>query len=254
MPSASGSPGGEPLDSQKGDHPPREKRDEMSAGMTPARMPAEESARPSRAQTPTELAGELADLAARMDVAGLAARFTRMPLRDILAVRALSVARGEHSRLVDALLEGLKSAIPWIRYDCAHALDHFADDRCVVPLREVLADPVPRVRRMALHVLSCDACKLSPLPAGDDLVALVIDRALADPSIAVRRHATVALGGCRRDERAGQVLETLAAQETDAAIRREARWALRRRQALPRLGQVILTAQGERRKVEVHDD
>lgn len=99
------------------------------------------------------------------------------------------------------------------------------------PLRQLVDDPVPRVRRMALHVLSCDVCKLAPLPADDDLVALVIDRALADPSIQVRRHATVALGSGHCDTRVEHVLETLATQETDPAIRREARHAVRRHRA-----------------------
>jgi len=90
---------------------------------------------------------------------------------------------------------------------------------------------VPRVRRMALHVLGCEVCKLNPLPVHDDLVALVIARAFTDPSINVRRHATVALGSFPGDARAIQALESLAIQETDRAIRREARNALRRCQA-----------------------
>jgi hypothetical protein len=187
--------------------------------------------RAARARALAALARELADRVARGDASGLAARFASLPRRDILAVRALLVAGGDHPILADVLLEGLSSASARVRYDCAHALDHFADERCVVPLRRLLDDPVPRVRRMALHVLSCDACKLHPLPEDDDLVALVIDRALADPSINVRRHATVALGGCHRDARADRVLEALAGEATDAAIRREARQALRRRGA-----------------------
>jgi HEAT repeat protein len=108
-------------------------------------------------------------------------------------------------------------------------LDHFADERCGEPLRRLVDDRVPRVRRMALHVLSCEVCKLSPLPADDDLLALVIEHTLGDPSINVRRHATVALGSCYQDSRAEAVLECLATQETDTAIRRQARQALRRR-------------------------
>lgn len=183
----------------------------------------------TRAQALSALARHLADLAARGDAASLAARFSRLPRRDILAVRALLVACGEHSPLVGALLDGLTSADARIRYDCAHALDHFADDRCIGPLRQLLDDPVPRVRRMALHVLSCDDCKLTPLPALDDLTTLVIDHALRDSSINVRRHATVALGSCGRDARAEELLMTLACEATDPAIRREARRALRRR-------------------------
>jgi hypothetical protein len=188
-------------------------------------------AQAARAQALLVLSRELVDLARRRDVVGLAARLSQMPRRDLLAVRALLVERGEHAVLVDGLLEGLKSTAARVRHDCAHALDHFADARCARPLRHLLDDPVPRVRRVTLHVLSCDVCKLSPLPADDDLTALVIHHALTDPSINVRRHATVALGACSGDARAIQVLEMLATRETDPAIRREARGARRRCQA-----------------------
>jgi HEAT repeat protein len=185
----------------------------------------------SREPVLTELAVELADLATRKDVVGLAARFSRLPRRDILGVREQLLARGAHAPIVDTLLTGLESDSPRVRYDTAHALDHFADDRCTGPLRRLLDDPVPRVRRMALHVLSCDACKLTSLSVPDDLADLVIDRALADQSINVRRHATVALGSFCQDARVRQILQTLTAQEKDPAILREARQALRRLQA-----------------------
>ena len=184
----------------------------------------------ARRQALLELSREVTDLARRRDIVELT-RCLVLPLRDILAMRALIVERGEHSTLVDGLLDGLMHPNPRVRYDCVHGLDHFADERCVEPLRHALEDPVPRVRRMALHVLSCDVCKLHPLPTGDDLVALVMVPALRDSSINVRRHATVALSNFPRDARAIQVLESLAAHETDRAIRREARNALRRCQA-----------------------
>jgi hypothetical protein len=198
--------------------------------MTHSRAPAAPPLGARRATTIAALGRDLAELTARQDVAGLATRFSRLPRRDILAVRAFLVAGGEQSLLVDVLLAGLTSRNARVRYDCAHALDHFADERCLEPLRQLVNDPVPRVRRMALHVLNCDVCKLTPLPAADDLLTLLIDRALADPSINVRRHATVALGACRTDPRAVQVLHTLATQTPDTAIRREARRALRRKQ------------------------
>jgi len=112
-------------------------------------------------------------------------------------------------------------------------MDHLADDRCVEPLRRLLDDPVPRVRRVALHSLSCDACKLVPLRRDDDLVAVLIERALADPSINVRREATCGLGGCCSDERAVATLRTLLDRATDLAILRNARWALRRQGVVP---------------------
>ncbi len=175
-----------------------------------------------------DLAQHLADLAAQRDSRGLACYFSQMPLRTILGVRKLVVEQGSYSMLVEALLEGLRHESPKVRYDCAHALDHLADERCVVPLRHLLDDPVPRVRRMALHVLICDACKLAPLQPAEDVLAHVIDHALTDPSINVRRHATTALGNFCADRRAVLALEMLLAQETDPTLIRQARWALRR--------------------------
>ncbi len=76
-----------------------------------------------------------------------------------------------------------------MRYNCAIALDHLADERCTEPLRQLLNDSVPRVRRAAVHSLSCDACKVSPLSNHDGLTETLINMALHDPSIRVRREA-----------------------------------------------------------------
>jgi hypothetical protein len=203
---------------------------ESEASHAPEGMAAAKSKKPAdEALSVRELARQLADLAAKSDSEGLARCFSRLPLRDILAVRGLVVEQGSYPALVEGLLAGLSHASPRVRYNCAHALDHMADERCVEPLRRLLDDPVPRVRRVALHVLSCEGCKVHPLPMEDDLVARVIDHALADPSIKVRRHAATALGNFCVDPRAGLALETLVVQETDVALLREARWALRRR-------------------------
>ena len=187
----------------------------------------------ARQRLARELAAELAELARRRDVEGLAARFAGLPRRDVLAVRAVVAESGDHALLVDALIEGLRHANARVRFDCAHAMDHLADDRCVEPLRRRLDDPVPRVRRVALHTLNCDACKLVPLHRDDDLVAVLIERALADPSINVRREATYGLGSCCSDERAVAALRTLLAGEADRTIRRNAGWALRRQGVVP---------------------
>jgi HEAT repeat protein len=174
----------------------------------------------------------VSDLATRRDCVVLAEHLSHLPLRDILALRTALLAEGAYTELVDTLIGGLRHEDSRVRYNCAGALDHLADERCVEPLRELANDPVPRVRRMALHALSCEACKLVPLQTDDDLVALMIDRALTDTSIQVRRHATAGLGGCCHDARAVQALQSLLERETDVAIRRNARRALRRQESL----------------------
>ncbi len=147
------------------------------------------------------LAEHVVDLARRGETEELAQRFASLPLRDILAVRALVAGSVEYTALVDAFLSGLDHPNARMRYDCVHALDHFADERCVPGLRRLLSDPASRVRRMALHTLSCAACKLAPLPVENDLTSQIIERATADPSINVRRHAALALGACGGDSR-----------------------------------------------------
>ena len=84
----------------------------------------------------------------------------------------------------------------------------------------LVTDPVPRVRRMALHALSCEECKLAPLPGDTDLVGLLADHALHDPSINVRRHATYGLASRRDDPRAAAVLEQLRDSVADPTLGR----------------------------------
>jgi hypothetical protein len=155
-----------------------------------------------------------------------------IPARDILALRAHLVETGGYTTLVDALLQGVGHSHPRTRFLAAQAMDHFADPRCAAPLRELLRDPVPRVRWAALHSLSCEECKLAPIATNDDLVELVSALALGDPSIRVRRVATDTRGSGCFDPRAVAALETLLARETDAAILRGAQWALGRQRQL----------------------
>jgi hypothetical protein len=155
-----------------------------------------------------------------------------IPARDLLALREYLVESGGYMPLVDALLQGVDHPHPRVRFLVAQAMDHFADARCATPLRAMLRDAVPRVRWAALHSLSCEACKLAPIATNDDLVELVIELALYDPSIRVRRAATYGLGGDCHDPRAVVALQTLLAHETDAAILRGARWALGQQQRL----------------------
>ncbi len=153
-----------------------------------------------------------------------------MLLRDILAVRQTLAETEGLGTVVAGLAYGLEHDEPRVRFDCAGALDHMADERCAEPLRRLLDDPVPRVRRAAMHSLSCDACKLSPLTYGDDLVPKLIDMALYDPSVRVRRAAVPVpvLESYCNDARTQQALRTLAQVESDTTITRSAQRVLRR--------------------------
>ena len=160
--------------------------------------------------------------------------------RDGLALRAYLVETGGYALLVDALLSAADDSRPRIRFGVAQAMDHFADARCAAPLRRMLRDPVPRVRWAALHSLSCGECKLAPIAQSEDLVELVIELALTDPSLRVRRVAAYTLGGNCYDRRAVIALQTLLAHEIDPALLRSARWALGRWQRLATKESVVV--------------
>jgi hypothetical protein len=169
-----------------------------------------------RKQFVRDLVNELLTLALS-DVVALAARMA-IPLRDILEVRTHLHETKRLHLLVDGLLLGLEHERPKVRADCAGALDHFADGRCAEPLMRLLSDPVPKVRRTALHSLSCDACKLVPLEVSGDLVARLIEMTLHDSSIRVRRAALGILGASCGDPRALRTLEQIVSSESDAEM------------------------------------
>ena len=56
---------------------------------------------------------------------------------------------------MQAILAGMTHSSPRIRRRCAGTMDHHGDDRCVFNLTDrLLTDPVPYVRREAVHSLS----------------------------------------------------------------------------------------------------
>ena len=134
-----------------------------------------------------------------------------------------------YAAFLQTLLGGLADPRPPIRFECAHALDQFGDARCRPLLAALLGDPVPRVRWMAMHALSCHACGEETVSDEPAVKAAIARAALEDPSIQVRRHATTALG-LNGGAEAAAVLRTLLACETDATLRRNAVQALRRRE------------------------
>ncbi len=150
------------------------------------------------------------------------------PNREMLAVRAYLIEHDGYAVVIDALLRGVADPDARTRFLSAQAMDHFADPRCAEPLRQLLHDPIPRVRWAALHSFSCDDCKIRPLSKPDNLVLSIIDMALHDPSIKVRRVAAWELGNYLPHKTALAALETLLAQETDPGIRRNVQAGLKR--------------------------
>jgi HEAT repeat protein len=122
--------------------------------------------------------------------------------------------------VLDVLVQGMRDPSEWVRRACTSLMDHLADNRCVQPLFQALRDPDERVRRGALHSLTCDACKIAPLE-GDPLPPL-IERALADPKLRVRRVATEALANYIADARAVSALTTILREASDPILRARA--------------------------------
>ncbi len=178
--------------------------------------------------------------AAQIDAETLAERWLELAEAGALGAlaRAMAVGKGRlhAARLVmqrspgryaafqAALVGGLASPQSRIRFECAHALDQFGDDTTREPLARLMDDPVPRVRWMAMHALSCHACGEKPGALEDSIRGRIIDAASSDPSPQVRRHAAVALG-LAHEMRAAPVLKGMLEHETDAKTRRMAAWA-----------------------------
>ncbi|HEY2812699.1 MAG TPA: HEAT repeat domain-containing protein [Acidimicrobiales bacterium] len=94
---------------------------------------------------------------------------------------------------------------PRIRWQCLTVLDHIDGDESVpVFVSTLLGDAVPRVRRHALHALSCDRCKMSPLCV--DVVPVVAECLRNDDNAKVRRQARDVLARYLPDERAARAL------------------------------------------------
>ena len=93
--------------------------------------------------------------------------------------------------MLDAALRGLRHTNPVIRRYAADLMDHLGNDVCVPPLLDLLNDPVPKVRRQAVHSLSCQRCKSTPLSI--DTTDILIDKMLNDPNRRVQGEAAFGL-------------------------------------------------------------
>ena len=123
---------------------------------------------------------------------------------------------------IAAVLRGLDNAEPRVRRCCLDFLDHHADELCIDDLRRLaLHDPIPHVRRFALHALSCVRCKTKPLNADlVDLVAAVAAR--SDENVKVRREAIYMLGQLPKGSQTVAVLKQVLGQEPDDRLRKAA--------------------------------
>ena len=128
----------------------------------------------------------------------------------------------------EALLDGLRNGVPSVRRWSALVLDHADHDPEVEDaLRLATTDRNRKVRRAALHAMSCAPCK----PDGcltTDGVALLVDSMLHDRSVAVRRTCAGSLMWNQHGRGANVVraFETLLASADDHVLRQRAAWFL----------------------------
>ena len=143
-----------------------------------------------------------------------------------LAARALMQRQpARYAAFVQALVGALGSRRDRVRFECAGALDTFGDASTRAPLARLMDDPVPRVRWMAMHALTCHACGEKAGALEPDYRARIQAAALNDPSVRVRHHAAVALG-MMHDGASAPLLREVLARETDVRLRRGVAWAL----------------------------
>jgi HEAT repeat protein len=177
---------------------------------------------------------------AQIDAEALAERWLALAeagdLRALAIALAVGKGRIEAARAVmqrapdryaafrQALVGGLAAANPRTRFECAHALDLFGDATTREPLARLMDDPVPRVRWIAMHALSCHACGEKPGALEADVRERIMHAAANDPSPQVRRHAALALG-LAHEAGAAPVLDAMLARESDAKTLRMAGWA-----------------------------
>lgn len=146
-----------------------------------------------------------------------------------LAVRTL-LARGQLDRIAGrgpSALPAVRAALwdpDWkLRRNALRILDHLADAEALPRMIELLGDEREDVRKWAAHSLGCDRCKPNEGP-GADPVPFLIETALRDPSVDVRRSAVVCLAWNRpADARIHAFLSELADSTDDPKLRRHAR-------------------------------
>lgn len=134
--------------------------------------------------------------------------------KDCQAARETLLAGGKPA--IAALIRGMAHPNPKMRVWCTALLDHMEaewDATCIQAVIERLNDEVPRVRRIAVHALSCQTCHPS-LP-DVDVVAPLLKLATGDPSIRVRRAAVRHLALLPYDPRIAEDLRDRLEQETD---------------------------------------
>ena len=112
------------------------------------------------------------------------------------------------------------------RREALGVLDHWANDESTDVFRFALQDPVPAVRVVALHGLSCERCRSTDLCV-TDVVGDLVRSLEEDPSPKVRHGLVPILRRLAdRDDRARAALARAADDDADDLVRQVAAAAL----------------------------
>jgi HEAT repeat protein len=135
------------------------------------------------------------------------------------------VAAGEDG--IAAAVRGLQHSVARVRRASADFLDHHAADAFVDDLRRVaLTDPVPNVRRAAVHAIGCIACK--PVPLSEDMIDFLAGVATdSSENLRVRHSAIWVLNQQQDSSRVASALRLVLEEETDRRLRLSAHRVLR---------------------------
>ena len=101
---------------------------------------------------------------------------------DLRCVRVRPEARA-------ALISGLDHPNAKVRWWCLQLMDHLANESYLEPILTKLSDPVAKVRRHAIHALSCGVCKPNRQPLAVRIEAALLQGLETDPDHRVREEA-----------------------------------------------------------------
>ena len=98
-------------------------------------------------------------------------------------------------RAKNALIQGLNHDNAKVRWWCLQLIDHLADESFIPFVLPLLDDPVGKVRKHAVHALTCEMCKPDRcgLELSEDVRVRLEQVAQTDEDVRVRSEASEAL-------------------------------------------------------------
>ena len=137
-----------------------------------------------------------------VDYANLVNRFADKRLRNDAIVALVGAINARDLAKVilkpeakKALIGGLEHESAKVRWWCLQLMDHLADESFVPFILPLLGDSVGKVRKHAVHALTCDMCKPDRcgLELSEYVRAKIAEVARSDVDERVRREASAAL-------------------------------------------------------------